>query len=59
MDKLRGLLGIMRMDRVLNARIRKLCGVKKGLDERLMKACSGGSPMCKGRRGIGLPRESV
>ena len=35
MDNLRGLLGIRRMDRVLNAWIRKLCGVKKGLDERI------------------------
>ena len=33
MDNLRGLLGIRRMDRVANARIRELCGVKKGLDE--------------------------
>ena len=33
MHNLRGLIGIRRMDRVLNARIRKLCGVKKGLDE--------------------------
>ena len=31
MDNLRGLLGIMRVKRVLNARI--ICGVKKGLDE--------------------------
>ena len=35
MDNLRGLLGIRRMDRVLNAQIRDLCGVKKGLDERI------------------------
>ena len=33
MDNLGGLLGIRRMDRVLNAQIRKLCGVRKGLDE--------------------------
>ena len=32
---LRGLLGIRRMDRVLNAWIRELCKVKKGLDERI------------------------
>ena len=32
MDNLRGLLGIRRKDRVFNAWIRKLCGVKKGLD---------------------------
>ena len=35
MDNLRGLLGIRRMDRVPNAWIRELCGVKKGLDERI------------------------
>ena len=31
-DNLRGLLGIRRMDRVSNAPIRMLCGVKKSLD---------------------------
>ena len=35
MDNLRGLLGIRRMDRVLNARIRELCRVTKGLDEKI------------------------
>ena len=35
MDNLRGLLGIRRMYRVPNAWIRELCGVKKGLDERI------------------------
>ena len=35
MDNLRGLLGIRRMDRVPNAQIRDLCGVRKGLDERI------------------------
>ena len=36
MDNLRGLLGIRRMDsRVPNVWIRQLCGVKKGLDERI------------------------
>ena len=29
-DNLRGLLGISRMDKVPNARIRELCGVMKG-----------------------------
>ena len=33
MDNIRGLLGIMRMDRVPNARIRELCGKMKGVDE--------------------------
>ena len=35
MDNLRGLLDIRRIDRVLNARIGELCGVKKGQDERI------------------------
>ena len=35
MDKLRGLLGIRRINRVPNARIKELCGVKKSLDERI------------------------
>ena len=42
MDSLRGLLGIMRMDKVPNARIKELCEVKKDLDKRFMKACSCG-----------------
>ena len=33
MEKLRGSLVIRRMDRVLNAWIRELCRMKKGLDE--------------------------
>ena len=35
MDNLRGLLGIRRVDRVPNARISELCGVKKGLYKRI------------------------
>ena len=37
MDNLRGLrvLGIRRMNSVPNARIRELCGVAKGVDERI------------------------
>ena len=35
MDNLRGLLGIRRMGRVPNARIRELCEVTKGVDERI------------------------
>ena len=35
MDNCRGLLGIRRMDRVLNARIRELCGVTKGVNKRI------------------------
>ena len=39
MDNLRGLLGIRRMDRVPNARIRELCGVTKRVDERIVWPC--------------------
>ena len=35
MDNLRGLVGIRRMDKVLNAQIRELCGMTKGVDERI------------------------
>ena len=35
MDNLRGLRGIRRMYMVPNARIRELCGVRKGLDGRI------------------------
>ena len=35
MDNLRGLLGIRRMDKFRNARIRQLCGVTKGVDEKI------------------------
>ena len=35
MDNLRGLLGIRRMDRVPNARIREMCGVVKGVDKKI------------------------
>ena len=32
MDNRRGLLGVRRVDRVPNARIRELCGMRKDLD---------------------------
>ena len=35
MDNLRGLLGIRRMDKVPNKRIRRLCGVTKGMDKNI------------------------
>ena len=35
MDNLRRWLGIGRIDRAPNAQTRELCGVKKGLDERI------------------------
>ena len=35
MNNLRDLLGTSRSDRIPNARIRELCGMKKGLDEKI------------------------
>ena len=35
MDNLRGLLGIRRLGKVLNARIMQLCGMTKGVDEKM------------------------
>ena len=35
MDNFRGLLGIRRMDRVPNVRIRELCGATKRVDKRI------------------------
>ena len=35
MDNLRGQLGIRGMDKVPNARIRQLCGMTKGTDEKI------------------------
>ena len=35
MDNLKGLQGIRRMDKVPNARIKELCGVTKGMDEKI------------------------
>ena len=55
MDNLKGLLGIMRMDRVPNAKIRELCGVRNGLNERIDE----GVLRWRGWRGIGSPRESM
>ena len=34
-DSLRGLLGVRRMDRVTNPRIKELCGVTKGVHEKI------------------------
>ena len=55
MDKLRGLLGIRRMETVLNARIRELFRVKKGLDEKIDEVML----QWRGWKVIGLPREYV
>ena len=35
MGNLRGLLSIRRMDKFLNAQIRQLCGVMKGVNEKI------------------------
>src|SRR5678816_1585400 len=35
MDNLRGMLGVKRIDKMRNERFRKLCGVKKGVNERI------------------------
>ena len=35
MEKLRGLLGIRRMDKVPSAQIRQLCGVRKGVEKKI------------------------
>ena len=53
MDNLRVLLGIRRMDSVPSARIRELCSVAKGIDERLMKVFSSGFAMWRGWRRTG------
>ena len=37
MDNLRGLLGIRRIDKILNAWIKELCRVTKGVDKRIDK----------------------
>ena len=55
MDNLRGLLGISRMDKVPNVRIREFCGVMKGL----VKVFSDGSAMWREWRMTGLLRGSM
>src|SRR5678816_3422023 len=35
MDNLRGMLGVRRIDKMRNESIRELCGVKKGVNERI------------------------
>ena len=55
MDNLRDLLGIRRIDRVPNARIRELCRVIKGIDERIDESVL----RWRGWRRKGLLRESI
>ena len=59
MWNLKGLLGIRRMDRVLNGRIRELCGVTKRVYEGLMRVFSGGLAIWRGWRREVLLRESM
>ena len=35
MDNLMGFLGVRRLDKIPNERVRELCGVRKGLDGRI------------------------
>ena len=44
-DNLRGLLEIKGMDKVPNARVRELSGVRKEVDERIDEGFSGGLSM--------------
>ena len=59
MDNLRGFLTVKRMDKVPNTRIRELCEVTNGLDERLMKGFFDGSCMWREWKMTGLLRESM
>ena len=59
-EKIRGFLGIRGMDRVPNARIRELCGVKKDLDESIDEGVLRWfGHVERMEREIGLPRESM
>src|SRR5678816_2448976 len=39
MDNLKGVLGVRRIDKMRNERIRELSGVKKGINERINEVC--------------------
>ena len=57
---LRGLLGIRRMDKALNAWIRQLCWVAKGVDKKIDEGVlQNGSVMWRGWRMTGLLRGSM
>ena len=58
MDNLRGVLGIRRMDTIPNKWIRELCGLRRGLDERIDEGVL--RWFCHVERmEIGSPRESM
>ena len=59
MDYIRVLLGIRRMDRVPNAWIMELCGVTKGIGERIDEGVLRWFGHVEGWKGIGSPRESM
>ena len=59
MDNFRGLLGIRRIDKVPNARIRQFCGVTKGITKGLIKVLSDGSAMWKEWRTTGMLRGAM
>ena len=59
MDNLRGLLGIRRMEKVLNTQIRELCGVVKAVAKGLMEVFFDGLAMWREWRMTGLLRGSM
>ena len=59
MDNLRGLLGIRRIYKTPNSRIRELCGVRKGLDESIDEGVLRWFGMWRGWRTTGLLRGSI
>ena len=59
MDNPRRLLGTRRMDRVLNAWVRELCRVRKGLDEMIDEGVLWWFGNVERMRGLGSPREST
>ena len=56
-DNLKGLLGIRRVIRVPNARIREMCGVRKSLDERDDEGVLRWFDQVERMESIGLPSE--
>ena len=58
-DSLRGMLGIRRMERVANGRIRELCIAKKGLDGKIDECVLRWFGPLKKMENDGLSREST
>ena len=59
MDNLSSLLGVRRIDKVPNARVRQLCGVTKGVDEKIDEGVRRWFGMSREWRMIGLLRGSM